>query len=576
MMRSMYSGVAGLKTHQTRMDVIGNNIANVNTVGYKSQSVQFAELLYQTTSNASGPNATAGTGGVNAKQIGLGVKTGAISTAITRAGSAETTNNPFDLCITGDSFFVVNNGLDNFFTRDGSFNVDAAGNLVLSSTGYNVMGWQVDETGNIKQDTVSALRIMSAANMTYPPESTTKAYVSGIIDKNSTDFTNTDGKIMNLNFYDKRGYSYTAKLAIKQVPGVEGQYSCEVTKVLDAKGNEVKDLKAKVGENKLVPFADKKPLDISDFTVVDGTKCSIELNNAEGNPVKYIFVEDPAGGMTITDENGATIENQNEIWQKIANKYGVQNVEDFLNYGANITKDGNSNLWTVGKNFVSLIADAKNKADDKQNIIEIEGKMSENAILRFSPANGEFLGMGDGTDVGTTALLQFEAKNAGADISNFNTIEIDFSASSNVNNEGTSTIAAVSGDKDGYGAGRKLGEMTGVSIQNNGMIYATYDNGQSKLLGQIAVASFANASGLAKEGDNLYKATQNSGQFDGIGIDISANGGYMTTGELEMSNVDLSAELTGMIVTQRGFQANSRIITVSDSMLEELVNLKRS
>ena len=118
--------------------------------------------------------------------------------------------------------------------------------------------------------------------------------------------------------------------------------------------------------------------------------------------------------------------------------------------------------------------------------------------------------------------------------------------------------------------------MTGVSIQNNGMIYATYDNGQSKLLGQIAVASFANASGLAKEGDNLYSATQNSGQFDGIGIDITADGGYMTTGELEMSNVDLSAELTGMIVTQRGFQANSRIITVSDSMLEELVNLKRS
>ena len=159
---------------------------------------------------------------------------------------------------------------------------------------------------------------------------------------------------------------------------------------------------------------------------------------------------------------------------------------------------------------------------------------------------------------------------------NFNDITIDFSASSNVNNEGTSTVSATSGDKDGYGAGRKLGDMTGVSIQNNGMIYATYDNGQSKLLGQIAVASFANASGLAKEGDNLYSATQNSGQFDGIGIDITADGGYMTTGELEMSNVDLSAELTGMIVTQRGFQANSRIITVSDSMLEELVNLKRS
>ena len=268
MMRSMYSGVAGLKTHQTRMDVIGNNIANVNTVGYKSQSVQFAELLYQTTSNASGPNATAGTGGVNAKQIGLGVKTGAISTAITRAGSAETTNNPFDLCITGDSFFVVNNGLDNFFTRDGSFNVDAAGNLVLSSTGYNVMGWQVDETGNIKQDTVSALRIMSAANMTYPPESTTLAYVSGIIDKNSTDFTNADGKVMNLNFYDKRGYSYTAKLAIKAT-GTEGQYSCEVVKVLDAKGNEVEGLTAKLGGSNLIPFTSDKTINLTDDLAYD-------------------------------------------------------------------------------------------------------------------------------------------------------------------------------------------------------------------------------------------------------------------------------------------------------------------
>ena len=112
-------------------------------------------------------------------------------------------------------------------------------------------------------------------------------------------------------------------------------------------------------------------------------------------------------------------------------------------------------------------------------------------------------------------------------------------------------------------------------MQNNGMIYGAYDNGQTKLLGQIAVASFSNASGLEKHGDNLYEATLNSGDFDGIGVDITANGGYMSTGVLEMSNVDLSSEFTDMITTQRGFQANSRIITVSDTLLEELVNLKR-
>ena len=117
--------------------------------------------------------------------------------------------------------------------------------------------------------------------------------------------------------------------------------------------------------------------------------------------------------------------------------------------------------------------------------------------------------------------------------------------------------------------------MSGVTIGQDGKIYATYDNGCSRLLGQIAVANFANASGLSLEGDNLYAETQNSGAFDGVGSDITGNGGHMTTGELEMSNVDLSSEFTEMITTQRGFQANSRIITVSDTMLEELTNLKR-
>ena len=131
------------------------------------------------------------------------------------------------------------------------------------------------------------------------------------------------------------------------------------------------------------------------------------------------------------------------------------------------------------------------------------------------------------------------------------------------------------GDEANTGAGRKYGELIGIEVGQDGKITASYDNGISKLLGQIAVANFANASGLAKAGNNLYSATSNSGEFDGTGSDITADGGSMESGVLEMSNVDLSAEFTEMITTQRGFQANSRIITVSDTMLEELVNLKR-
>ena len=250
MMRSLYSGVAGLKTHQTRMDVIGNNIANVNTTAYKSSSMTFSELMSQTTQKASGANATTGVGGTNAKQIGLGVKAGAINTAITTQGSAQSTGNPFDIMITGDNFFVVSNGSENFFTRDGSFYVDGAGNLAMTSTGYNVMGWGVDETtGNIKQDTVTALRIMSAANMTYPPEATTKANISGILDENDKDVTSANGKTVNLNFFDARGYSYTAKFTFKQSGEPNTNvYSMELTKLLDSTGAEIEPYPAEDGD----------------------------------------------------------------------------------------------------------------------------------------------------------------------------------------------------------------------------------------------------------------------------------------------------------------------------------------
>ncbi|MCI8328008.1 MAG: flagellar hook-basal body complex protein, partial [Lachnospiraceae bacterium] len=159
---------------------------------------------------------------------------------------------------------------------------------------------------------------------------------------------------------------------------------------------------------------------------------------------------------------------------------------------------------------------------------------------------------------------------------NFADIDIDFTGTKWFDNGGVSSIGMDPGDVDGQtGVGKKLGAMIGLFADSNGKIYGSYDNGNTVLLGQIAVAQFANAMGLEKVGDNCYITTLNSGEFDGIGVDVTAGGGSMSTGTLEMSNVDLSTEFTDMIVTQRGFQANSRIITTSDTMLEELINLKR-
>ena len=578
MRRSMYSGVAGLKTHQTKMDVIGNNIANVNTVAYKSQSVTFSELMYQTTQSASGANTVTGTAGTNARQIGLGVKAGAINTAITSEGASQTTNNPFDIRITGDSFFVVSNGSDNFFTRDGSFYVDGAGNLAMTSNGYNVMGWQVDpDTQDIKMDTVSALRIMSPENMTYPPEATTRAYVSGIIDKNDSNVTSASGKSMNLMFYDKLGYSYTAKMIIKDTD-VDGNYTVQLGSIVDSDNNPLNTDNISLGNG----------IEVQKQTVV-GLTDAYEWQG--DNLVKKAVGTTPA--ETIFTRGTTPI--PEATWDAIATAYGMENETEFKSLkftgkeeqtatdGTVTTVTGDVTMEQVLNNATGVTGftntlnardligiDAAGSGNTMNGMTASKITQAGTVSLTYNSTTGKFSGIG-GEGINDITLSLSNLEPAGR----FEDITINFATTTMFNNGRTSTIAATNGDTNKIGSGRKLGKMSGVAIQDDGRIYASYDNGQSKLLGQIAVAEFANASGLEKEGDNLYKASQNSGDFDGIGIGVKSNGGYMTTGVLEMSNVDLSAEFTEMITTQRGFQANSRIITVSDTLLEELVNLKR-
>lgn len=487
MMRSLFSGVAGLRTHQGKMDVIGNNIANVNTVAYKSNSVTFQELMYQTTSNASGANQETGRAGINAKQIGLGVTTGAINTNITTSGASQSTGNPFDIQITGNSFFIVNDGSNNYFTRAGSFYVDGAGNLAMTSNGFNVMGWQEDpnEPGTIKQDTVSPLKIMSPANMVSEPEQTTQAYITGILDKNSTGVSSKDGQIMNISFYDNLGYSYVAKFAMRNYDEngdklEAGIYRMDITDLIDNSTNK-----------SLVPDGD----DITNYADIDGQKSIyVAYDTRTGEYLGYSIDK-----ITVTNPTPTTATNFNGPDEKFDLNVNIPGMED------------------------------KEKAEG--------GAIPPQSL---------------------------------------NPIEVALDTSTMYDNNGTSTIYGTAGDYDGNYAGRKIGNMSGVAVQQDGKIYATYDNGTTKLLGQISVASFSNPSGLEKIGENLYQTTMNSGLFDGIGKDVTSDGsGSFKTGVLEMSNVDLSQEFTEMITTQRGFQANSRIITVSDTMIEELTNLKR-
>lgn len=584
MMRSLFSAVSGLKTHQTRMDVIGNNVSNVNTVAFKSSGVTFSELMYQTISGASGANGNRG--GVNAKQIGLGVSTGSTKVRITSAGAAETTGDPFDVRLTDTSttnFFIVNNGSKNLFTRAGSFYVDGAGNLCMTSTGYTVMGWQVDPaTGDIRKDRVSALKVMEEKNLTSAPEATTNARASGVMDKNDSNVTSDDGYTMILNFFDALGYSYAAKFAVRVTDPEEQSYTVELTDILDSQEHSV--LNDYI--NQVVAGGGTRDDAIRNIFGRDATlnktyTCS-EPNLIYNNGAWCYRYTDysnttglgPGGATTALsagvqpDANGVvtipyTVTNSDGTISNLTQTFDLKEVFgvslDRLNAQApatgNFTMDPAWNAGNADANYV------------------VQFNYSEptiNYTLKYNPDNGTFTYVGD---PGNNSVTMNLAATLGQ---NFSNIDIDFSQSRAADQGEKTTLGLDRGATDKQtGLGRGLGAMIGLSIDGSGRIFGSYDNGNTELLGQIAVAQFANASGLEKIGENCYDTTLNSGEFDGIGVDISADGSKMTSGELEMSNVDLSTEFTQMIITQRGFQSNSRVITTSDTLLEELINLKR-
>ncbi len=438
MMRSMYSGVSGLAMHQTKMDVIGNNIANVNTLGFKASRVTFAEVFSQTMQNATSSNENRG--GTNPIQVGLGGGMSSIDVNM-REGASQRTDNPLDLKIKGNGFFVLKDPTGNKFSRAGAFRIDEAGNLV-NPAGLQVMGWPVDKTTNkIQKVKVEPIQILNPKNMYSDPEATTDITLGGNINKNDTALTGA-GVPFTMQFYDTLGYRYTAEFRITE------------------------DTAAGVNHYNLSLAAD-----------------------------------------SITDSEG-----------NIGAAAGVTNA-----------------AFTIAVEF-----------DPATGKIVPPAPPAPATIVMTAPT-------------GTTSEFK--------DLTiNYNDLTL-FS--------GNSTVEALAGDYTGVGSGSPAGSISGYEVGTDGKIIGKYTNGQTKALGQIVIANFQNPEGLQKVGDNLFVATSNSGDFDGVGQDVTSSGGSFSSGVLEMSNVDLSKEFTEMITTQRGFQANSRIITSSDELLQELVNLKR-
>ena len=531
MMRGLYSGVAGLKAHQTKMDVIGNNIANVNTAGFKSSSVNFSDTFYQTLSPATGPNAELATSGVNPKQIGLGSMVASITTNITEQGGPSTTNRALDVAINGESFLIVRSGTETCFTKSGALNVDPAGNLYCTTNNATVQGWLADANGTIIKDTVKDLVVMSPDRMYYEPKATTAVTMSGNIDPNDPKLESEEGVVMTCGFYDNIGNSYTLKLSVKQkydasTPpvAIESQYTVSVVDVLDTNGKSI--------------FV----------TETNGTYTASGAEICFGN----------ATGITVATPTGGTGSGVNSLTGEF--KLADNSIDLVFD-----TVTGNFAYLDTGVTAANPEYDTSYTEPGGTAPVANAKKAVGFSITKLS----------DAADAPTGAATPFPQYDSASDSEG---IHIFFDSLSQYSQGGTSKVSYARGDASKQsgddGAGYKAGKMKGLSIDDEGKIWGNYDNGLKRCLGQMAVATFANPSGLESVGNSMFKATLNSGEFDGVGEEVKLSGSF-TVGALEMSNVDLANEFVNMITTQRGFQANSRIITTSDSMLEELVNLKR-
>ncbi|MGM9539447.1 flagellar hook protein FlgE [Anaerovibrio sp.] len=488
MMRSLYSGVSGLKNHQNRMDVVGNNISNVNTTGFKSSRVTFSDTLSQTLSGASAPQGNLG--GTNPKQIGLGSALSSIDTLFTD-GSVQSTGVNTDLCLSGSGLFIVNDGALSYYTRNGNFKFDKDGYYV-NSDGLKVQGWMAGKLGEDINTNGQPGEICIPAGKTMEATATT-----------------------------------TAKF----------------TKNLNAAEPMIKSM--------VLTFADgnTKTVDTTDETRVVGMG---EDGNATTDPAKLIsaITVNMTDGTTTTETSGAYTVGKSKPITTIMTVYdSVGNAHEVTMYMIKTDIDStDGNTWKVTVN--------SKLGEEKQEIQEKDGSVTKvsmtDAVLQFD-TNGAYK---SGSGSATLTL------NNGA--TGTQTVTIDLTG---LTQYAGSNTAFASTD------GNEAGTLKSVSIDSAGVITGTYTNGLNVQEAQIAIAQFNNMAGLTKNGNSLYTVSNNSGTPN-IGT-INGLGCTVTPSALEMSNVDMASELTDMIVTQRGYQSNSKIITVSDELLETLINMKR-
>ncbi len=547
MLQAMFSGVSGLQVHQTKLDVIGNNIANVNTLGFKSGRVTFEDQLSQTLRTSSSPGGSVG--GQNPAQVGLGVALGAVDTLQTQ-GNLQTTGKLTDMAVQGNGFFLVGSGKDISYTRDGSFDLDGDGVLVNPANGVNLLGYVADQNGAIdttQQITSDSVLKIPVGSLTSVKQTTASTFQGNLnaaaaLQSTKTAFSGNvknDPTTISTTAYDAQGNAHTVNLTLdtKTTGGTTDTWnaSLQIDGSTVGAGGYTIQFNNVTGNfmNSSLPTA----APVAGLKGAPNFNLTLNYNSLAG------LSTNPASASGLTDgQTGAS-----PTWPTSVKVYDSLGVSHLLNF--KFTRD------LVGTTAPAAAAGEWSWTATENGSPIASSAGTGNKPLYFD-SNGNLLDKAQQS-------LTLTPPTPGASPIN---MSIDFSSLTQL--AGDSSVAA--NTQDGF----PVGTLQSFTISQEGVITGVFTNGQSRPLGQVALAGFSNPAGLEKAGLNQFKSSSNSGLAQ-VGPASTQGRGKINTGYVEMSNVDLSTEFTNLIVTQRGFQANTKIITTVDDLLQEVINLKR-
>ena len=657
MLDSIYIGITGVSSHQTRMNVISNNISNVNTTGYKGERANFADVMSRTLSGG-GPQ-RAQIAATNPSQSGLGVGIGSIDT-IQQQGTLQMTGIETDLAVDGEGYFVVSDGDQRFFTRDGTFAFDTNGRLYDPGTGLVVQGNLANADGTFNSEVADIIIPLDRESEAI---ATTTIRISGNLDASgsgsgapvwtgSTSFglparlTSSPNPGFPLDLTDLEDGGLMVRItsgteeaeSMLNIPAKSYEDRLELVAELNSqisvngalknkvlfKANELGELilrSVEGGDQVSIEVDNADPnvnvasrLGFTAGTVETGVRASdtdalndlanIGADLTDGDVIRFTGVK-PNGESfdgSFTYEEGVS-DGADQLFAAVSNVYGSVNAGIDPETGQFILTDVNTQDRIVGFEINFSLLDSgigsgiigdqppfefstNTQVYDEQGnphsltlnftkgIVDNEWSWvaTVDGITPAAGNNGKVVFNEDGT------LRTFESSDQSSIVfqpgEGTPKMSIEIGADSTDRLGGLTQFVADSSVSVREQDGRTSGSLVSVSFQPDGNIVGLFSNGTSENMGRVSLASFGNADGLMRQGGNMFVQTEASGEAV-VGAAEGTVQGSIRSGQIEMSNVDLAAEFTNMIVTQRGFQASARSITTSDELLTEVVNLKR-